>query len=240
MEIQPKIFDGFWDRPLLELLQALRTTSNGLSSEEANRRLRLYGPNSLDQERRFAALFSFFGFFASPLVIILVIASVLSLVLGEHIGGLIIIAIVMLSVLLNFLMEFQARHAVEEIQKQIAITASTTRDGRLVELATTKLVPGDVIQLKAGDLVPGDARLIDVRDLHVREAMLTVESLPVEKTVADLSPEKHSIAEASNSVFLGTAVQTGIGTAIIIRTGTRTACGEIAHRLAMRPPETEF
>ena len=240
MEIQPKIFDGFWDRPLLELLQALRTTSNGLSSEEANRRLRLYGPNSLDQERRFAALFSFFGFFASPLVIILVIASVLSLVLGEHIGGLIIIAIVMLSVLLNFLMEFQARHAVEEIQKQIAITASTTRDGRLVELATTKLVPGDVIQLKAGDLVPGDARLIDVRDLHVRESMLTGESLPVEKTVADLSPEKHSIAEASNSVFLGTAVQTGIGTAIIVRTGTRTACGEIAHRLATRPPETEF
>jgi Mg2+-importing ATPase len=240
MEIQSKALDDFWDRPLSELHQILQTASNGLTSEEANRRLRLYGPNSLDQERRFAALFSFFGFFASPLVIILVIASVVSLVLGEHIGGLIIIAIVMFSVLLNFLMEFQARHAVEEIQKQIAITASTTRDGRLVELATTKLVPGDVIQLKAGDLVPGDARLIDVRDLHVRESMLTGESLPVEKMVADLSPEKHGIAEASNSVFLGTAVQTGIATAIIVRTGKRTACGEIAHRLAMRPPETEF
>lgn len=240
MEIQSKALDDFWDRPLSELLQILQTASNGLTSEEANRRLRLYGPNSLDQERRFAALFSFCGFFASPLVIILVIASVVSLVLGEHIGGLIIIAIVLFSVFLNFFMEFQARHAVEEIQKQIAITASTTRDGRRVELATTELVPGDVIQLKAGDLVPGDARLIDVRDLHVRESMLTGESLPVEKTVADLSQEKHGIAEASNSVFLGTAVQTGIGTAIIVRTGKRTACGEIAHRLAMRPPETEF
>lgn len=240
MEIQSKALDNFWDRPLSELFQILQTTSHGLTSEEADRRLRLYGPNSLDQERRFVALLSFFGFFASPLVIILVIASVVSLVLGEHIGGLIIIAIVLFSVFLNFLMEFQARHAVEEIQKQIAITASTTRDGRRVELATTELVPGDVIQLKAGDLVPGDARLIDVRDLHVRESMLTGESLPVEKTVADLSQEKHGIAEASNSVFLGTAVQTGIGTAIIVRTGKRTACGEIAHRLAMRPPETEF
>ena len=240
METQPKAFDDFWNWPLLELLQILQTTSNGLTSEEANRRLRLHGANSLDQEHRFAALVSFIGFFASPLVIILLIASIVSLVLGEHIGGLIIIAIVMFSVLLNFGMEFQARHAVEEIQQQIAITASTTRDSRLVDLPTAELVPGDVIQLRAGDLVPADARLIEVKDLHVRESMLTGESLPVEKVVADLSQEKHGIVDASNSVFLGTTVRTGIGIAIIVRTGKRTACGEIAHRLAMRPPETEF
>lgn len=240
METQPRVFDGFWDRPLLELLQILQTAPSGLTSEEADQRFRFYGPNSLDQDRRFAALFSFFGFFASPLVIILVIASIVSLVLGEHIGGLIIIVIVMFSVSLNFMMEFRARHAVEEIQEQIAITASARRDGRLVELPTAELVPGDVIQLKAGDLVPADARLIEVKDLHVRESMLTGESLPVEKRVADLSREKHSIADASNCVFLGTAVQAGIGAAIIVRTGKSTACGEIAHRLTMRPPETEF
>jgi Mg2+-importing ATPase len=237
---QTNRFEGFWDRPLQELFSLLQATPAGLTTEEASRRLRLYGPNSLVRESRFAALFSFFGFFANPLVVILVVASGVSLALGEHVGGLIIITIVLFSVLLNFLMEFQARHAVEQIQKQIAVTAAVMRDGSEQELPVAELVPGDIVRLKAGDLVPADARLLDVKDLHVRESMLTGESLPVEKTVTDLSKEKHGIADASNSVFLGTAVQTGIGTAVIVRTGEDTACGKIAQRLAMRPPETEF
>jgi len=232
--------EGFWDRSLQELFQLLQATPAGLTTDEARRRLRLYGPNTLVQESRFAALLSFLGFFANPLVIILVIASVVSLALGEHVGGLIIIAIVLLSVLLNFLMEFQARHVVEEIRKQIAITAAVMRDGREQELPIAGLVPGDIIRLKAGDLVPADARLMDVKDLHVRESVLTGESLPVKKEAADLAKGKHGIADACNSVFLGTAVQTGIGTAVIVCTGRDTACGEIAQRLAKRPPETEF
>ena len=232
--------EGFWDRPLHELFELLPATPAGLTTEEARRRLRLYGPNSMVYESRFAALLSFFGFFRNPLVVILIIASGVSLALGEHVGGLIILAIVLFSVLLNFLMEFQARHAVEDIQKQIALTAAVVRDGREQELPIAELVPGDVVRLNAGDLVPADARLLEVKDLHVRESVLTGESLPVEKTVADLPKEKHGVADASNSVFLGTAVQTGIGTAVIVRTGKDTACGEIANRLAMRPPETEF
>jgi Mg2+-importing ATPase len=232
--------EGFWDRPLQELFRLLQATPAGLTTEEASRRLRLYGPNSLIEESRFAALLSFFRFFANPLVIILVVASTVSLVLGEHIGGLIIIAIVLFSVLLNFLMEFQARHAVEEIRKQIAITGTVFRDGREQELPIALLVPGDIVRLKAGDLVPADARLLAVKDLHVRESVLTGESLPVEKSVTDLSKEKNGVGDASNSVFLGTAVQTGIGTAVIVCTGRDTACGEIARHLATRPPETEF
>src|ERR1700686_1065925 len=143
--------EEFWDRPLQELFQLLQATPAGLTTEEASRRLRLYGPNSLVQESRFAALLSFFGFFANPLVIILVVASSVSLALGEHVGGLIIIAIVLFSVLLNFLMEFQARHAVEEIRRQIAITGTVMRDGREQELPIAQLVPGDVLRLKAGD-----------------------------------------------------------------------------------------
>src|SRR5664279_6658957 len=130
--------EGFWDRPLQELFELLPATPAGLTTEEARRRLRLYGPNSLVHESRFAALLSFFGFFRNPLVVILVIASGVSLALGEHIGGLIILAIVLFSVLLNFLMEFQARHAVEDIQKQIALTAAVVRDGREQELPTAE------------------------------------------------------------------------------------------------------
>ena len=139
--------------------------------------------------------------------------------MGDHVGGLIIIAIVLLSVLLNFFMEFQARHAVEEIRKQVATTAAVMRDGQEQELPIAELVPGDIVRLNAGDLVPADARLLDVKDLHVRESALTGESLPVEKAARDLPEGKHGVADASNSVFLGTAVQTGMGTAVIVRTG---------------------
>ena len=232
--------DDFWDIPLLELLQVVQATQNGLATDEALRRSRLYGRNSLVEESRFAPFFSFVSFFANPLVLILVAAGAISLALSEHVGGAIIIAIVLFSVCLNFLMEFQAQHAVEAIRKQIAMTATVLRDGQESELPVVELVPGDVIRLRAGDLVPADARLLEAKDLQVRESALTGESLPVEKTTAELAGEKHGIADANNSVFLGTSVQTGIGTAIIVRTGKDTACGEIARHLARRPPETEF
>ena len=232
--------DGFWDRPLRDLLGLLRATPAGLTSDEATRRLRLYGPNSLVRESRFAGLMGFLCFLANPLVIILLVASAITLALGETVGGLIIISLVLFSVLLNFFMDFQARHAVEEIQKQVATTAAVVRDGREQELPIAELVRGDIVRLTAGDLVPADARLLEARDLHVRESSLTGESLPVEKAAKDLPAGKHGVADASNSVFLGTAVQTGMATAVIVCTGTDTAFGAIAQRLAMRPPETEF
>jgi len=232
---------GFWDRPLGDLLERLQATPAGLTSAEASRRLRLYGPNSLVRESRFAGLMDFLRFLANPLVIILLVASAITLALGDTVGGLIIIAMVLFSVLLNFFMEFQARHAVEAIRKQVATTAAVVRDGREQELPVADLVCGDVVRLNAGDLVPADARLLEGKDLYVRESALTGESLPVEKTAHDLPDEgKHCVADASNSVFLGTAVQTGIGSAIIVCTGKDTAFGAIAQRLVMRPPETEF
>jgi Mg2+-importing ATPase len=114
------------------------------------------------------------------------------------------------------------------------------RDGHEVELPVAELVPGDTVRLNCGDLAPADGRLLDSKDLHVRESALTGESLPVDKAAKDLPAGQHAIADAANSVFLGTAVQTGMGTAVIVRTGKDTAFGEIAQRLAKRPPETEF
>lgn len=232
--------DHFWDIALEDLLASLDATAAGLTSTEAKRRLAFHGPNSLVGESRFAALFSFLRFFANPLVLILLAASAISIVLGDAVGGSIIIAIVLLSVIVNFYVEFQARHAVEDIRKQVATTAAALRDGLELELPVADLVPGDVVRLNAGDLVPADLRLLDARDLHVRESALTGESLPVEKLAADLAAGQHGMADARNSIFLGTAVQTGIGAAVVVRTGRNTAFGEIAQRLSMQPPETEF
>jgi len=235
-----KTLDRFWDMPQRDLLVLLQATPAGLTSAEAKQRLRLHGPNSLTAESRFAPLIAFLRFFANPLVLILLAASAISIALGDPVGGSIIIAIVLLSVVVNFYVEFQARHAVEDIRKQVATTAAVVRDGREVELPVAELVPGDIIRLNAGDLAPADARLLDSKDLHVRESALTGESLPVDKAAGDLAAGQHTIADACNCVFLGTAVQTGIGTAVIVRTGKDTAFGAIAQRLAMRPPETEF
>ncbi len=240
MKKPDKTLDRFWDMPLQGLLGLLEATPAGLTSAEAKRRLRLHGPNSLVGESRFAGLIGFLRFFANPLVLILLASSVISIVLGDQVGGSIIIAIVLLSVIVNFYTEFQARHAVESIRKQVATTAAVLRDGHEMELPVAELVPGDVVRLSAGDLAPADTRLLDAKDLHVRESALTGESLPVDKAAADLPEGQHGIADASNSVFLGTAVQTGIGAAVVVRTGKDTAFGEIAQRLATRPPETEF
>src|ERR1035438_6906845 len=235
-----KTLDRFWDMPRKDLLLLLTATPAGLSSAEAKQRLRLHGPNSLAAESRFAPLINFLRFFANPLVLILLVASAISIVLGDPVGGSIIIAIVLLSVIVNFYVEFQARHAVEDIRKQVARTAAVLRDGHEVELPVAVFVPGEIGRLNAGDRAPADSRLLEAKDLHVRESALTGESLPVDKAAADLPPGQHSMADASNSVFLGTAVQTGIGTAVIVRTGKDTAFGAIAARLATRPPETEF
>jgi P-type Mg2+ transporter len=232
--------DAFWDKPLAEVLSLVDSTALGLTSAEAKRRLQVYGPNSLVGESRFNVLSSFFKFLVDPLVLILLVASATSLALGDAVGGIIIIAMVLLSVGLNFFMEYQAHHAMEEIRKQIATTAAVIRDGKEQELAVMDLVPGDLVRLNAGDLVPADARLISAKDLQVRESALTGESLPVEKLVQDPAGGNRTLGDASNSVFLGTSVQTGIGDAVIVRTGRSTAFGDIAERLSKSPPETEF
>ena len=232
---------GFWDRPQGALLDELQATATGLTSDEAKRRLRLHGPNSLVQESALrSAARVLLRFFANPLVIILLVASAVSLALGDRVGGSIIIAIVLLSVLLNFYMEFQARHAVEEIRKQVATTAAVLRDGQEQELPIAELVPGDVVRLNAGDLVPADARLLEEKDLHVRESALTGESLPVEKAAGDLPAGKHGIARRDQQRLPGHRRSDRHRRRGRRPHGRDTAFGAIAERLAARPPETEF
>ena len=230
----------FWDIPIEELLREIETAPDGLTTAEARRRLRVYGPNSLAREKRFAPLMELLRYFANPLVMVLIIASSVSFALGQHVDAVIIMAMVILSVALNFYQEHQAKTAVERLRRQVASTAVVLRDGADRTLPVEELVPGDVIKLNAGSLVPADCRLLQEKDLYVREAALTGESMPVEKEVKDLAGGEHGITDAENAVFLGTAVQSGIAKAVVVHTGSRTAFGGIAARLAERPPETEF
>jgi Mg2+-importing ATPase len=212
----------------------------GLTSVEAKSRLAQFGPNEPAASRRTATVFQLLLLFANPLAIILLVASAIAAALGEVINASIIVLMVLLSVALNFIQTFRSQRAVDRIRKEVAPTATVLRDGKWIEIPRREVVPGDVIKLAAGDLVPADADLIQARDLHVQQAALTGESLPAEKAAVDPRSRDQKNADESHKVFLGTSIVSGTGTAVVTATGKNTTFGDIATRLATKPPETEF
>lgn len=198
----------------------------GLSSAEAAERLAASGPNDPTPRRRRPRVVELLLLFADPLVLILLVAAVLSAILGERVNAALIAAMVLLSIVVSFWQTWRSQRAVERLRAQVAPTATVLRDGELREIPRREVVPGDVVRLAAGDLVPADARLVEARDLHLHEAALTGESTPAEKQTGD-------------EVLLGTSVVSGTALATVTATGVRTQFGDIAARLAARPPETE-
>jgi Mg2+-importing ATPase len=215
------------------------THPRGLTSAEARRRLAAIGPNEPAPRQHITLVRQIVSLFSNPLVLILLMASLISATLGEAVSAAIIVGIVLLSIALNSIQTYRSQRAVERLRQTVALTATVLRDGQWREVPRPELVPEDVIRLTAGDLVPADATLLDARDLHVQEAALTGESLPVEKRAPDpgASPAPD---DGDHRVFLGTSVVSGSATAIVTATGRRTVFGDIAGRLSRRAPETEF
>jgi Mg2+-importing ATPase len=227
--------------PLAALLAELGATPDGLSTEEARGRRLRYGPNEPAPGRRGAGLWHLLGLFLNPLAVILLLAAGVSALVGEEVNAGIIVAIVAVSAAVNFAQTYRSQRAVARLRQTVVPTATALRGGAWGEVAARDLVPGDVIRLSAGDLVPADARLLHARDLHVAQAALTGESLPVEKVAGDLGPSAAQAGPtADNVVLLGTSVISGTATAVVYATGPATAFGDVAARLAARPPETEF
>jgi len=226
--------------PVRNLFEQQNSSEQGLTSEEARKRLDTYGPNDTTGVKRSSGVVQFLRLFGNPLVAILLLAALISAILGDRINASIIIIIVLFSNILNFVQTSRSQQVVEKLRADVSPTATALRDGTWVELSRRALVPGDMIRLAAGDLVPADARLIQATDLHIQQAALTGESLPVDKNADDLDVPTESSAEVHNCVFLGTSVVSGTGTALTTATGRTTAFGDIAVRLASRAPETEF
>lgn len=225
---------------IAELFQELESSESGLTAIDAARRLAQHGPNEPAPPRHVGPLVQFLRFCTNPLVLILLIASVASTLVGETTDAAIIATVVIVSVVLNFFQAYRSERAVIRLREQVAPTATVLRDGEWIEMPRREVVPGDIFRLSAGDLVPADARLIISRDLHVQEAALTGESMPVEKQSPGAQSPSDSTQSESDRVLLGTSVVSGTATALVIATGPRTAFGQIAERLAARPPETEF
>ncbi|MEI9941930.1 MAG: magnesium-translocating P-type ATPase [Pseudomonadota bacterium] len=199
----------------------------GLSSQEAELRLRQAGANEPLPQRVDSAFRAFLRRFANPLVAILLLASLASLLVGDVVNSAIVLCIVGVSMSVEFYQTRRSERAASALKAQVADTANVLRDGRFVELSRRDIVPGDVVRLDAGCVVPADAVLLDGKDLHLSEAALTGESLPVEKHPAD-------------PVLMGTSVVSGTGLALVQKTGAATQFSEIAKVLAQRAPRSEF
>jgi P-type Mg2+ transporter len=220
------------------VLEKLASSRQGLSSEEAARRLETVGPNAL-RSHGARPLVIFLRQLRNPLLILLVTTAVVSAFVGEGTDAVIILAIIALSVGLGFFNEYRSARAVEELHSQLRHTALALRDGRPVAVDVTLLVPGDVVRLSVGDVVPADLRLLETEGLECDESVLTGESLPVEKRVDPVASPESPLALPS-CAFMGTVVRNGAGAGVVAETGAGTEFGRIATRLGERQPQTAF
>jgi Mg2+-importing ATPase len=230
---------SFWSVSADDLLRQLESTQKGLTGDEARQRLAQFGPNLLKPQKRSDVLTLLIDQFKSPIILILLVATVLSLFLHDAVDASIILSIVFVSGLLGFWQERGASNVVAKLLSIVQIKAAVMRDGALKDIPVEEIVPGDIIILKAGDIVPGDGLVQESKDLFVDEAMLTGETFPAEKAVG-VSPVEKPLGQRTNALWMGTHVVSGSATALVVRTGKETEFGKVSERLKLRPQETDF
>jgi Mg2+-importing ATPase len=235
----PTALDAYWSLPIEQVLTGLHTTRTGIQQIDAESRIKQYGQNELKLQRQSTALGLLLSQFKSPLVLILIFASIVSAFVGEWTDAVIILVVVIGSTMLGFVQEYRASNAVEKLRSQVTIKSSVLRDGKPQMVPSEQVVPGDVVQLSAGSLVPADGIVLETNDFFVNQAVLTGETFPVEKT-PQVVPAKASLAERANCVFMGTSVRSGMAQVLIVQTGKSTVFGQIAEKLSLRPDQTEF
>jgi Mg2+-importing ATPase len=229
----------FWSKEIKETAEGINSSINGLSEKDAQEVLWRVGPNRIQSKEKVTPLGLFLNQFKSPIVLILIFATVISAFLRDWADAIIILLIVMGSALLSFYQEYNANNAAEKLKEQVSFKTDVLRDGRTASIPTDEIVPGDVVLLSAGSLIPADGLVIEARDFFVNQAVLTGETFPVEK-MPGILPESAGLAERTNVVFMGTNVRSGNAKVLIVQTGLQTAFGQIAKSLTLRPPENEF
>src|SRR5258706_883190 len=227
-------------KPSDQVFQMLATAPTGLTEAEAAERVQKYGPNEIAHEKKHSWWHRLYTAARNPLVILLTVLAILSFATGDYRAGTVMVLMVVLGLALRFVQEMRADHAAAKLKAMISVTATVMRDGQAREIPLQQLVPGDVVKLCAGDMIPGDVRLVSAKDLFVIQATLTGESMPVEKTDAPDPRENVSPIEHTNICFLGTSVETGSATGVIIATGSQTYFGKMARSLAGQQVETAF
>ena len=220
----------------------------GLAASEAQKRLQEVGPNKLDEGEKTPMWKRFFAQMADPMILMLLVAAVVSAAVGIYEGGKdgfadvgIILFVVILNSVLGVIQESKAEEALEALQEMAAAQSKVLRDGRMVTVPSSELVPGDVVVLEAGDSVPADCRILECASMKVEEAALTGESVAVEKHANTLSIAKGEddipLGDRKNMCYMGSVVVYGRGKAVVVGTGMNTEMGKIADALAKAEDE---
>lgn len=235
----PMRIENHWSLTPTELFERLRSGPGGLSTHDAEDRLRDIGHNALEDRPWSSGLKLLLRQLESPLLLLLVFAAGISVMSQEWVDATIVLLIVCASVGIGFGREYSAEKAADLLRSKVRIAVPTLRDGRTRGVFVDEIVPGDIVMLSAGSLVPADGVLLEATDCFLSEAMLTGESFPVQKFPGLLDPGT-PLARRTNCLYLGTNVRSGSATCLVVHTGKESEFGSIAERLSLRPPETEF
>lgn len=223
-----------------QVLSEMNSSLEGLSNAQVQKRLIQYGSNEIQRRPYHIIIFEAISHSINPLVAILFFAALISAFTGDRINAVIIISIIAISIGLDYFQSHRALVAIKMLQKKIATTVTVLRENQWLDILAGELVPGDLFRLSPGDMVPADSILLKSNDLHVHQASLTGESLPVEKEAIPLKNKQANPLDAQNVVFSGTSIIGGTATAIAINTGINTLFGHIAESLKKKTPPTEF
>ncbi len=223
----------------------MHSASTGLSIDEANERLRRFGPNIVSQERRATLIEEIWGRLRNPLNGLLLTLAIVSYVLGDLRAAMVIVVMVALAVATAFVQEHRSNQAAAHLRAMVHTRASVrrtpSRNGNSFEdVPLESLVPGDIVRLSAGDMIPADLRLLETKDLFVNQSALTGEAMPAEKFSDAGSAVRADPFDISSLCFMGANVVSGYGTGVIVRTGAGTFLGQLAEDLAGKQVPTAF
>ncbi|MEM2139253.1 MAG: cation-translocating P-type ATPase [Candidatus Woesearchaeota archaeon] len=227
----------FYSEKIESVFDYLKSSKNGLTDKEVEKRINEYGYNELVELKKTSLLKMFLDQFANWLVILLVIAGFLSLIVGDIKESIAIFVIILLNTILGFIQEYKTDKAIKALENMTAPNAKVIRNEKEYIVPAKEIVPGDIVLLEAGDVVPADIRLIESNELKVDQAILTGESVASEKKVCILKKET-SVDEQVNMVFSGTIVTYGKAKGIVVSTGMKTELGKIAETI-QKTEETE-
>ncbi len=223
-----------------EVFARLVTRAEGLTSAEAAERLVKHGPNVLARDQRPGLLRLLWRAVINPLVILLAVLATVSFSTGDPRAGSMMVLMIVLSVGLKLYQEAKADSAAAKLKAMISVNATVLRDNKPGEIPLAQLVPGDVVELAAGDMIPGDVRILQAKDLFVIQGSLTGESLPVEKHAAATGVAPTAPLDLPTVAFLGTSVETGSASAVVVTTGKDTYLGGMAQSISVQRGPTAF
>ena len=227
----------------IEVFGVLKSSKKGLAQEEAERRLKIYGKNTIQHQRHFIWLKRIISQLKNPIISILLVSSIVLYLIGHAIDAHIILAVLIINLAISFVQEGKVSRAFELLRSVNQLYALVRRDGKQIQVPADNLVPGDVVSFKAGSKIPADIRILSENNLQVNESILTGEWAPVNKQVITLANQK-TLAEQVNMAWKGTTVITGSATGVVVSTGEQTAVGGIAKELyeeeARTPLQTQI